>query len=126
MLSTARLVIALAVLTAGAVSWAQGASASECIAARDGSTVCPKPDATCKLTRHGDVQCSTPGGGIEVDRYGDLVCGPGYCVKDQRGDIFCSSAPRGAAAQDRYGNAACSESCVRAKKALCVVPKPAR
>jgi hypothetical protein len=95
-----------------------------CIPARDGRLVCPQPDSACMSDPDGNVLCSTPGGGIEFDRYGKPACGPGYCTKDQRGDIFCSSAPRGAAATDQNGNAVCAGSCVRAKIEACVRPKP--
>lgn len=122
MLSLSRICTLLFLLVCANAAWAQEPGPG-CIAARDGSMVCPKPDSQCKLNRYGDVICSTPGGGIEADRYGELVCGPGYCVKDQRGDISCSSAPRGAVALDRYGNATCSENCVKASSAICVVPK---
>lgn len=123
MLSLLKLFSLLVILGSYGIACAQ---ASECMSARDGTTVCPKPDARCKLNRYGDVVCSTPGGGIEADRYGDLLCGPGYCVKDRRGDVFCSSAPRGAAAMDRYGNATCAEACVPANNGACVVPKPVK
>jgi hypothetical protein len=125
MLSLSKMRVLLLVLVCGSAAWAQE-SGTGCVTTRDGSTVCPKPDSQCKVNRYGDVICSTPGGGIEADRYGDLACGPGYCVKDQRGDIFCSSAARGAAAVDRYGNATCSEACVKAASASCVVLKSAR
>ena len=125
MSSLSRIFALLCVLVCGSAAWAQ-MSGSACISMRDGTTVCPKPDSQCKLNRYGDLICSTPGGGIEADRYGDLVCGPGYCVKDQRGEVFCSSAPRGASAVDLYGNASCSVACVPAASSLCVVPKAVR
>jgi hypothetical protein len=94
-----------------------------CTANREGKMVCPEPDASCKTDRTGEVVCSTAGGGIELNRYGDPICGPGYCAKDRRGDIFCSNQPRGAAALDRYGNAACAGECVAATPQHCVKPK---
>ncbi len=99
--------------------------ASPCATARDGRLVCPQPDARCVADRHGEVTCSTPGGGIVFNRYGEPVCGPGYCTTDRRGDVLCSNAPRGVAAVDRFGNAACSVECVPAKAQACVKPKPA-
>jgi hypothetical protein len=96
-----------------------------CVAARDGRLVCPQPDARCVADRYGDIVCSTPGGGIVFDRYGEPVCGPGHCTTDRRGDVFCSSSARGAAAVDRFGNAACAVACQPAKPAACVKPKAA-
>jgi len=116
-------IVALWILLAcGSAAWAQEAGAG-CIAARDGRMVCPQPDAKCLINRTGDVICSTPGGGIQADRYGEVVCGPGACVRDERGDIFCATSPRGAAALDRYGKATCSGACVPAASAQCVIPQ---
>ena len=125
MLSVAKtLALSLALVCSSAI-WAQS-SGSVCVTARDGSTVCPQADAQCRQNRYGDVICSKSGGGIEVDNYGDVLCGPGNCVKDSHGDIFCSTTPRGAAALDRYGKAVCSESCIKAQSASCVVPRAAQ
>ena len=96
-----------------------------CTPDRYGRMVCPAPDSTCIADRYGDIVCSTPGGGIVEDRYGDPSCGPGYCTKDPRGDVFCSSSPRGAASTDRYGNAVCAGNCVQARPQACVRPKAA-
>lgn len=96
-----------------------------CTPDRYGRMVCPAPDSTCIADRYGDIVCSTPGGGIVEDRYGDPSCGPGYCTKDQRGDVFCSNRARGAASTDRYGNAVCAGDCVAARPQACVRPKPA-
>jgi hypothetical protein len=119
--------IGLAIVALAQIAGASGAHADDkaCTPARDGTMVCPAPGARCIADRTGEVICSTPGGGIEVDRYGDVICGPGYCTKDIRGDVFCSSATQGAASNDRYGNAACAVSCVPAKAHACVKPKPA-
>lgn len=96
-----------------------------CVTQRDGSTVCPPPDSSCVTDRYGDVHCSSPGGGITFNRLGEPVCGPGYCTKDSHGEIFCSSAPRGAASNDRYGKATCAVACVAATRS-CVKPVPAK
>ena len=125
MLSIAKaLALSLVLVFSGAV-WSQSSGAA-CVTARDGSTVCPQADAQCRQNRYGDVICSTPGGGIEINNYGDALCGPGNCVKDSHGEIFCSTQSRGAAALDRYGKAVCSDSCVKAQTASCVVPKAAQ
>ena len=118
-----RALCALGLLAGLAGAWAAG---DACTTDREGKMLCPAPDSSCVVDRVGDVICSTPGGGIEFDRYGDPVCGPGYCTKDLRGDLFCSSAPRGAAAMDRYGTANCAVSCVAAARQACVKPVPAR
>jgi hypothetical protein len=97
-----------------------------CSTGRDGRVYCPAPDSSCLQDRYGDVVCSQPGGGIEIDRYGEPVCGPGYCTKDLHGELFCSNAPRGAAATDRYGVAACAGECVKAQARQCVKPRPMR
>ena len=113
--------MALLLATSGAL-----ASDKVCTTNREGRTVCPAPDSTCLKDRYGDVVCSTPGGGIELDRYNNPVCGPGYCTKDLRGDLFCSSSPRGASSTDRVGNAVCADNCVPASPQVCVKPQPAK
>lgn len=116
----------LLALAMGLAMPALGAGEKGCVAGRDGRLVCPEPDARCRADRHGDIVCSSPGGGIEFDRYGEPVCGPGHCTRDIRGDLFCSSAPRGAAATDRFGNAVCAVSCVPAQAQACIRPKASR
>lgn len=105
--------------------WPQ-AQAGDCLTGRDGQMRCPPADSRCVVDRYGDVVCAPSGGGVLTDRYGDPVCGPGRCAKDLRGDVFCSRAPRGAAAVDRYGDAVCTEGCQPARAAVCVRPAPAR
>jgi hypothetical protein len=72
------------------------------------------------------VICSTPGGGILLDRHGVAMCGPGYCIRDKRGDAWCSTSPRGGAATDSNGRAHCTDSCVRGSNEVCVRPAAAR
>ena len=112
--------LALCLSAAGAAAHATQAG---CVTTRDGRMVCPEPDSRCLTDRHGEVVCSTPGGGIVLNRYGDPVCGTGHCTTNLRGEIFCSSAARGAVVVDRYGNAACSHACVEARASACVRPK---
>ena len=112
---------ALSLCLSAAVTSAHAVKAG-CVTARDGRVICPEPDSRCLADRHGEVVCSTPGGGIMLNRHGDAVCGAGYCTTDLRGEIFCSSAARGAVAVDRYGNAACSHACVEASARACVRP----
>ncbi len=102
------------------------ADAQPCTRTQDGSVVCGAADTVCKTDRRGEVFCSTPGGGLLFDRLGAAQCGPGHCVRDQRGEVWCSATPRGGAATDRNGRAHCTDSCVRATVAACVRPRPAR
>lgn len=97
-----------------------------CATTHDGRVVCPEPDSRCVTNDQGEVICSTPGGGIEFDLYRVPVCGPGYCARNQHGELFCSSVPRGAAATDRSGNVTCSVSCVPAKPEACIKPMPSK
>jgi hypothetical protein len=117
-----RRIFAFALMLAASAAVAGEAA---CLAARDGSTVCPQPGARCLADRYGEIHCSTPGGGIVADRYGVLVCGPGQCTTDRRGDVWCSGAKRGAASVDRFGEAACASTCVPARARHCVQPVPA-
>jgi hypothetical protein len=91
-----------------------------CMTNSQGNMVCPAADSTCLKNRYGDIVCSTPGGGIALDRYGEPSCGPGSCTRDVRGDLFCSSSPRGAAATNATGDAVCSGQCVPAQPKACV------
>ena len=93
-----------------------------CIADRSGKVICGPPDSSCALDRHGEVVCTKPGGGMMNDRYGELLCAPGGCVTDQRGDILCSSQPRGGAMLDQEGKAVCTGGCVPASAAACIRP----
>jgi len=93
---------------------------SGCLRTPRGQVVCPEPDSKCVAYKETEVLCSQPGGSIEFTTYGEPVCGPGYCTRDQRGEVFCSSAPRGSASTDLSGNAKCSVSCVRATRETCV------
>ncbi len=96
-----------------------------CTRTSAGDVVCGAPDSICLSERRRDVMCSTPGGGIILDRNGVAQCGPGYCVTDQRGQTWCSSAARGGAATDSNGQAHCTDGCVRGDNAACVRPRPA-
>jgi hypothetical protein len=121
MTRTTRLLMAALCLWAATGAWAQ-ASSKDCLQGRDGKMVCPPPEGRCVTNRNGDVICSGPGGGIELDRYREPLCGPGFCTIDIRGDVFCSSAAKGAASTDSYGVAVCSMGCVRATADQCVKP----
>ena len=81
-----------------------------------------QPDSTCAANQRGDVVCTKPGGGMMSDQYGEQLCGPGYCVKDQRGNVLCSRQPRGGATVDQSGKAVCAGGCVPGTKEACARP----
>lgn len=99
-------------------------ASGECIANAAGKMVCPPPDGQCIHNRYRDVVCSPSGGGIALDRYQEPVCGAGACARDLRGDLYCSRTPRGSAAIDIGGQAACTDGCAAASAAMCVKPPP--
>lgn len=98
---------------------AVGAQPQGCVTSRSGETLCPAPDSKCAKDLYGDWHCSPPGGDVTLDRGRTPVCGPGQCVVDLRGDVYCSSSSRGAAALDRYSEASCAGGCVRAQAQAC-------
>lgn len=102
------------------VSMNAPAQDKSCMMNSQGNMVCPAADSTCLKSRYGDIVCSTPGGGIAMDRYGEPTCGPGSCTRDVRGDLLCSSTPRGAAATNAIGDAVCAGQCVPAQPQACV------
>ena len=93
-----------------------------CVTDQNGKVICRQPDSTCAANQRGDVVCTKPGGGMMNDQYGEQLCGPGYCVKDQRGNVLCSSHPRGGPTVDQSGKAVCAGSCVPGTKEACVRP----
>jgi len=93
-----------------------------CVGVRNGKVVCGQPDSTCAANQRGEVVCTKPGGGMMNDQYGEQLCGLGYCVKDQRGNVLCSSHARGGATVDQSGNAVCAGGCVPGTKEACVRP----
>ena len=93
-----------------------------CVVDQNGKVVCGRPDSTCAGNQRGDVVCTKPGGGMMNDQYGEQLCGPGYCVKDQRGNVVCSIQPRGGATVDQSGKALCAGGCVPGTKEACVRP----
>jgi len=93
-----------------------------CVTDQDGKVICGRPDSTCATNQRGEVVCTKSGGGMMNDQYGEQLCGPGYCVKDQRGNVLCSSQPRGGAMVDQSGKALCAGGCVPGTKEACVRP----
>ena len=122
--SIAGVIAVLAVLGAiGTSSSARSQSATPgCVSDRYGNVQCPPPGGTCIKDLAGEVRCSPPDGGILLDRYKVPVCGPGQCVTDIKGDVFCSGVPKGSAALNRYGDAVCTEGCVSAAAQACITP----
>lgn len=119
--------IAFATLTAlstpGAISSAHSRSVTPgCVSDRYGSVQCPLPGGSCVTDYLGEVRCSPADGGILLDRYGKAQCGPGQCIANRRGEVFCSSVPKGSAALGRDGEAVCTEGCVSASAEACVIP----
>jgi len=96
--------------------------AQGCVADRNGNVVCGQPDSNCAANQRGEVVCTKPGGGMTADQYGEQLCGPGTCVRDQRGVVYCSSQPRGGASVDQDGKAVCAGGCVPGSKEQCVRP----
>jgi hypothetical protein len=113
------LLLGLALCNAPLQLFAQGAG---CVMDQSGRVLCGPPDANCAANQRGEVFCTTPGGGMMPDQLGELLCGPGYCVRDQRGDVYCSNQPRGGAMMDQQGNAVCSGTCIRGTTQACVRP----
>jgi len=123
-LSIARVIAVLAALGAiGISSSARSQSATPgCVNDRYGNVQCPPPGGTCIKDLAGALRCSPPDGGILLDRYKVPVCGPGQCITDIKGEVFCSSVSKGLAALDRYGDAVCTEGCVGAAAQACTTP----
>ena len=59
-----------------------------CVTDQSGKVVCGQPYASCASNQRGEILCTSPGGGMMPDQYGELLCGPGYCVREQRGDVL--------------------------------------
>ena len=122
--SIAWVIAVLAALAAiGTSSFARSQSVSPgCLNDRYGNVQCPPPGGTCVKDLAGEVRCCPEDGGILLDRYKVPVCGPGQCVTDVKGEVFCSRVPKGSAALDRYGDAVCTEGCVSAAAQACTTP----
>lgn len=96
-----------------------GLAFAQCLNLRNGELACPPAEARCVKDRYDYWFCSATGGDARLDRYGNPACGAGACVKDSRGDLYCSIEPRGNAALDSSGNAVCSSRCVQATGSAC-------
>jgi hypothetical protein len=94
-------------------------SQEACINKVTGEVVCAQPGGVCDREVTGKVACSKPGGSVIKTNMGKLVCGPGQCVKDGLGQVFCSSQPYGGAALDGLGKAVCAGGCVEGSVSYC-------
>ena len=112
---------ALTFLVAASSAYSQSVS-PECVNDRFGNVQCPPPGGSCLKDYLGEVRCSPADGGISLDRYKKAVCGPGQCVVDLGGEVFCSRVPKGSAALSRYGEAVCTGGCVGASAEACITP----
>jgi hypothetical protein len=70
----------------------------------------------------GKIFCSPPKGSILEDVHGDTVCGPGPCVPDRYGEIFCARDSQSPAFVDEDGKVQCLGGCVKASKEACRMP----
>ena len=106
-----------------AASLGAAPATAQCVTDRHGNVLCPPPDSRCLQNLHGDWWCAPSGGDVVLDRARQAVCGPGQCQTDLRGDVKCSSQPRGSSALDRYREVQCTGACVAASAAACVRPR---
>jgi hypothetical protein len=112
-----------ALVILGPVSSVYSQSATPgCVNDRHGNVQCPPPGGSCLKDYLDEVRCSPADGGISLDRYRKAVCGPGQCVVDTKGEVFCSRASKGSAALGRYGEAVCTEGCVAALAEAGIIP----
>jgi hypothetical protein len=96
-----------------------------CIAKVTGEVVCASPGGRCIQGTNGQVRCSAPGGGIIMNGQGEILCGPGKCIMDVFGDVYCSSESQGGAAFDGFGKHFCAGGCVKGNTSYCETPRPA-
>jgi hypothetical protein len=73
----------------------------------------------CTQDALGRVICAPPGGGAQTDSLGRVLCGPGQCVVDALGRVYCSSQPSGGAAVDALGRPVCVGGCVPGSSSYC-------
>jgi hypothetical protein len=77
----------------------------------------------CVQNAIGQVICAPPGGGVQVNSIGQVLCGPGQCVIDSIGQVYCSSQPGGGAAVNNIGQPVCVGGCVRGSSSYCQTPR---
>src|SRR5258708_35015434 len=104
------LLLGLALCNAPLQLFAQGAG---CVMDQSGMVLCGPPDSNCAANQRGEVFCTTLGGRLMPDQLRDLLCGPGYCLRDQRLDVYCSNQPRCGAIVTQRGDAVSAGPCNR-------------
>ncbi len=112
----------LALLIAAAASFITPAAMAQCVNDSLGNTFCPPPGGACLKDALGKVKCSSADGGIVLNRFQEAVCGPGQCVINAIGEVFCSKAPKGYASLNGIGEPVCTSGCVAASSSACVTP----
>lgn len=123
LLRSASFVTFAVLVVLGPTSFAYSQSVTPgCVNDRYDNVQCPPPGGSCLKDYLGDVRCSPADGGISLDRYKNAVCGPGQCVVNGRGEVFCSRVPKGSAALGRHDEAVCTEGCVGALAEACITP----
>jgi hypothetical protein len=98
------------------------AAVAQCVTDRFGNAFCPPPGGGCVKEIFDKVKCSSADGGILLNRFQAAECGPGQCVTNRLGEIFCSSAVKGYATVDGNGDATCTGGCIRGSASACVTP----
>lgn len=116
--STRFLIVVAVIWTVPTLTRAQNG----CITDQNGKAICGQPDSLCAANQRGEIRCTKPGGGMQTDQYGEQLCGPGFCVRDQHGNILCSSQSRGGAIVDQSGKAFCTGGCVPGTLDTCITP----
>lgn len=114
--------MAIALLSLHAPLHAESAEQPRCFRNKDGGLRCQQGSITCLPDALGKVSCAPADGGVERNNFGEPLCGPGYCMRDWKGDVFCAKTPRGASDVDRYGEPVCVGGCMPGQAALCVKP----
>jgi hypothetical protein len=106
-------ILSILVCTAGAQE--------ACVTNINGEVVCAPQGGVCIRNTEGNVVCSKAGGSVIQNNWGDLVCGPGQCIKDGFGRIFCSAKPYGGAAFSGGGEPVCVGGCVEGSVSYCAI-----
>jgi len=74
----------------------------------------------CITDRRGDYKCAQPGGDVILGVFGHATCGPGPCVLDGGGRVFCAREPDQSAVVRPDGIAECTSGCIRASADFCM------
>jgi hypothetical protein len=98
------------------------AAAAQCVNDNFGNAFCPPPGGGCVKEIFDKVKCSAADGGILLNRFQQAECGPGQCITNRLGEIFCSKEAKGYATVNGNGDAACTGGCIRGSVSACVTP----